>query len=217
MKRNTGVRILVTGFGPFPHVRVNPTSALVAMLAKSRRFARLGIAIEAHVFPTRWSILNGELARVIAHAKADAILHLGVAARRRFISIETMARTGTRALLPDASGKTRPGLHARKGQPSAFRIAASAQRLRAAMTGDTVQVKISNDAGRYLCNALYAQSLALAAQQQAKRRTVFIHVPLPRAPAGTVPLSWKRSRRMSLADMARALEAAVTTLAIASR
>ncbi|MGL4323300.1 MAG: hypothetical protein ACRCTD_04600 [Beijerinckiaceae bacterium] len=207
------IRILVTGFGPFPHVRVNPTQAIIKRLVQQRGFDHIGLAIIPHIFPTRWSILDAEVEKVITHSDADAVLHLGVAARRKHISIETVARTGSRRMLPDASGVSQAAMPAGHIEPQHYKIAASAEQIHAAIGHETSAVRISNNAGRYLCNGIYAKSLALRATKQEKRPTVFIHVPMLAPLSGTIPKTRIRTKPLTLDVMTRAMRATIRVLA----
>lgn len=215
MNTHRPIRILVTGFGPFPQVHVNPTDRIARALAGQKKFRHMGLDITAHIFPTRWSVLTGEVERVIAAAKADAVLHLGVAARRKAICIETVARLGSRRLLPDASGQQEP--QASPAGVTHFRIAAPAETLRVAIARTKAPVRLSNNAGRYLCNGLYAQSLQLRAKQSDPRPTVFIHIPMPAPKPGTVPKARRKTQRLSIAAMARALGETLPVLARQAR
>jgi pyroglutamyl-peptidase len=45
------LRILVTGFGPFPGAPYNPTQPLVARLTRLRRPAFADVELSSHIFP----------------------------------------------------------------------------------------------------------------------------------------------------------------------
>ena len=45
------LRILVTGFGPFPGAPYNPTQPLVARLVRLRRPAFDDVELSSHIFP----------------------------------------------------------------------------------------------------------------------------------------------------------------------
>ena len=80
--------ILVTGFGRFPGVPINPTVGLVARLGRSRRAALSGVRIKTHVFATRYAAVDDELPALIAREQPDAVVLLGVAARAKNLRIE---------------------------------------------------------------------------------------------------------------------------------
>src|ERR1051325_6268765 len=94
--------ILVTGFGPFPGAPFNPTQALVARLARLRRPALAAVPIVPHVFATSYAAVARDLPQLIARHRPDALLMFGLAARTRFLRIETRARNAL-ALMADAS------------------------------------------------------------------------------------------------------------------
>ena len=86
-----------------------------------------------------------------------------------------------------------------------------------ALNAARVKARLSNDAGRYLCNAVYFQSLALRRERDEKRPTVFVHVPMPRVMAAAMPVARMRTPKPSLAQMAQALHAVIAVLARAAR
>ncbi len=145
--------ILITGFGPFPGAPYNPTIALVQRLARLRRPALADIKIVSHVFETSYAAVDRDLPALIAKHKPDALLMFGLAARAKYIRIETRARNAL-ALLPDASGAVlRRGAIAPGGTLDR-RMPAPQRRLLSAARAAHVPVKLSRDAGRYLCNYL---------------------------------------------------------------
>ena len=49
------LRILITGFGPFPGAPFNPTQPLVARLLRLRRPALDDVELSGHIFPVTYS------------------------------------------------------------------------------------------------------------------------------------------------------------------
>ena len=190
--------LLVTGFGRFPRVPRNPSALLAEAVAASPRLQRAGIACRSLVLPTAYAAIEATLLPEIARLAPDAVLMLGVAARRREICIETIARNRVSRLFPDAEGRPAASLCFRAGAPAALHGRAASPSLLRALRSRNVPARFSRDAGRYLCNAAYYA--ALAAGGRGAGRTVFVHVPLPGP-----------SRRPSLAEM----EAALVSLAFA--
>lgn len=222
-KRKKRCDILVTGFGPFPRVPVNPTAVLAERVGRSRRLARLGIRAKHRVFPTRYDILDEALPDRLAAARPRAVLMLGVAARARHVRVEVRAVNKANRTAPDASGKTRRGAALAKGAPLVRRSQAPLARLKVAMAGAGVPVRRSIDAGRYLCNASYFTALGQLEETRPSAPVVFIHVPMPSAWASRPTPRPKRkaspptgtpakARRPTLAAMARALETAAIVL-----
>src|SRR5690348_10836423 len=100
------MRVLITGFGPFPRAPFNPSAAVASALANRRRPALAGLVRTAHVFATRYADIDRDLPRLLAQ-KPDIVLMFGLAGRARELRVETRARNAASALLPDA-GRRRP-------------------------------------------------------------------------------------------------------------
>lgn len=151
--------LLITGFGPFPGVPVNPTEALVTALAAA--FPR---EVQAVILPTEWGVLH-HLTNLAA--EANTVLMFGVASRARRTRYERMAwpeatqSPDDQGLLPD---------HApRRTRYSRLPV----RTLAAEATKAGFSVDISSNPGRYICNAGYSAALA------GNPRTLFVHVPMP--------------------------------------
>lgn len=151
-------RLLVTGFGPFPGVPVNPCERLIAALAE----ARPGLATAR--FETLWTA-PAEVTRLAA--RADLVLMFGVAASERRIRYERVALPAV-AAAPDARGAL-PAERRLAYRMSGLPVPALADAARRA----GFPVRLSHSAGRYICNAAYGAALG------ANRRTLFVHIPLP--------------------------------------
>ncbi len=167
--------VLITGFSPFPGAPANPTAALATRLARAGR--RRGMNCIAHVFATTYAAVDRELPALIAAHRPDAILMLGLAARRRHVSIEVFARNRMSAWFPDASGVVPPRASIAAGAAAATRGRAEFSRLLAAARATRVKTRLSGDAGNYLCNYVYWRALEAAAAPTGPRRAVFVHVP----------------------------------------
>ena len=60
------LRILITGFGPFPGAPFNPTQPLVARLLRLRRPALGDVELSGHIFPVTYSAVDRELPELLA-------------------------------------------------------------------------------------------------------------------------------------------------------
>ncbi len=96
--------ILITGFGPFPHVRVNPTTALA--LRVSRKLAQARLKADLLVMETSYAVGLPALKDHLAQTRPKAVLMLGLAARARFVRVELFGRGHASRLHPDATGAT---------------------------------------------------------------------------------------------------------------
>jgi pyroglutamyl-peptidase len=193
------LRILVTDFGSFPGIRENPTARLIRALGAHKvRLARLGIALELELLPVHFAEVTEKLEALDVTFKPDAILHFGLATRRKFFSIETRARNRVSLLHCDASGAR---ARCRAIAPGAVHIARStfpAHQIEAALRRAGFRAHLSSNAGDYVCNATLYLSLA----RSHARAIGFIHV--PRLARLDRPKAASRYRRENLAGLTRA-------------
>jgi pyroglutamyl-peptidase len=202
------VRVLITGFGPFPGAPFNPSAALAKALARRRRPALAGIERATHVFATTYASVDRDLPKLLAQ-KPDIVLMFGVAGRRHQLCIETRARNAVALLFPDASGY-RPlrGVIKLHG-PAVFAGNAPFARL-AGAAGP--RARLSRDAGRYLCNYVYWR--ALEHMHGTRPLVQFVHIP----PLSAKPRPRRRSKMPPmLGQFLKAAEAILIALIAASR
>jgi pyroglutamyl-peptidase len=187
------IRVLLTAFGSFPGAPVNPTMAIARMVERQygRRFARLGIDLRTAVLPVVYAGAEERVGALIAQTKADVVLHLGLAARRKRLSFETRARNRLSVLHPDAARQRAGRLAIEPHGPQALASRAPAARCVRAISAAGAACAPSIDAGDYLCNQTLFASLRSAAPMVA-----FVHVPKPRrlrgphkAPRASIPLA----------------------------
>jgi pyroglutamyl-peptidase len=196
--------VLITGFGPFPGAPFNPTGPLVQRLGARRRPALADVTRVTHVFRTSYAAVDAELPKLVARHRPDALLLFGLAARTPYLRIETWARNAVTAAVPDASGRIRKTAWISPGGPIGLPGRAPFRRLAQAVRHVGVPVRLSRNAGAYLCNYLYWSAIAQSSRAQPSR-VVFVHVPL-------VPRPGTGSGRLTLDDLVRAGEAILLAL-----
>ncbi|QQO12899.1 pyroglutamyl-peptidase I [Bradyrhizobium diazoefficiens] len=170
------LRILLTGFGPFPGAPYNPTQPLVARLTQLRRPALENVAIASHIFPVTYAAVDRQLPDVLAKAKPDALLMFGLAARTPFLRIETRARNAVTMLWPDAAN-TRASKRGIAGHADAMMFGPHTARLLRAARRTGIDARASRDAGAYLCNYLSWRAIENV-RADGPKLAAFIHVPL---------------------------------------
>jgi pyroglutamyl-peptidase len=153
--------MLVLGFGPFRQVRDNPAARLARALNGSR-LPRGGRVI-GEVMPVTWEAASGLAESRAQEIDASMILGIGVAVGREAAMIERFARRTVSGEVPDAAGSLRTEL--RETGPD--RLECSIADRWAAALG----VGLSEDAGRYVCNAWLWHAL------DARLPAAFLHVP----------------------------------------
>jgi pyroglutamyl-peptidase len=163
--------VLVTGFGPFPGRAVNPSRDVAFAL---EREPPPGVRVVARELPVTFRGAPAAIREALAELaprRPAVLLGLGVQPEPWF-RLERRARGTYRGVRVDNDGATADGLALELGPDRACgldleRLAAA---LRAAGAGD---VRLSDDAGGYVCEVTFHTLLGLA--QGAP--TVFLHVP----------------------------------------
>ena len=193
-------RLLVTGFGRFPGISVNPSAEIARRVAASPRWRRLGIEAEALVMPTAYAAIEAVLAPALAGG-FDAVLMIGVAGRARHVRVERRAANRASLLSPDVERRRRTAPALAPG-PSHRISRAGATAALARLRRAGLPCRLSQDAGRYLCNASYFAALA------APMPVLFLHIPRPprrrprRPGAKPARLGWHERLAAAFADVA---------------
>lgn len=170
------LRILVTGFGPFPGAPRNPTQALVARLTRLRRPALIDVSVTGHIFPVTYEAVDRELPDLLAHHRPHALLMFGLAARTPHLRIETRAGNRLTTRWPDRDGRYNThGAIVAGAEAMAFDP--HTRRLLRAVQVSGVEAKLSRNAGSYLCNYLCWRALEAARAGTGPRLAAFVHVP----------------------------------------
>jgi pyroglutamyl-peptidase len=207
------LRILVTGFGPFPGAPYNPTQALVERLLRLRRPAFADVDISGHIFPVTYKAVDLELPQALAKHRPQALLMFGLAGRTAHLRIESRARNAVTLLWPDAA-QTR----VRKGSiglgPDALQFGPHTLRLLRAALGTGIDARPSRDAGSYLCNYLSWRAIEAAGTDDHLRLASFVHIP-PLARGGAARP--KGSARITLEDLVDAGEAMLLETVVLAR
>jgi pyroglutamyl-peptidase len=171
------LRILITGFGPFPGAPFNPTQPLVARLLRLRRPALADVELSGHIFPVTYRAVDRQLPELLRESRPDAILMFGLATRTRYLRIETRARNAVTMLWPDADhARSRKGSIA--AHADAMMFGPHTARLLRAADSTGVDARASRDAGSYLCNYLSWRAIEATCTDNGPRLAAFVHVPL---------------------------------------
>jgi pyroglutamyl-peptidase len=172
--RSRPVRILVTGFGPFPGAPDNPTGPLVRALGRKRWS---GATVKSHVFATRYNTVDRALPRLLKTFEPDAIVMFGLATRSRAIRVETLARNRI-SHYPDAGGFTRGPCAIEAAAARTLAVRAPTAGLLRAIKRAGLPARLSRNAGDYLCNYILWHATR-ASETHGVELSAFIHVPEP--------------------------------------
>jgi pyroglutamyl-peptidase len=193
------LRILITGFGPFPGAPDNPTGPLVRALARDKR---PDMTVKAHVFATRYRTVDRALPRLLKSFKPDALIMFGLATRSRAIRVETLARNRI-SPHPDAGGFTRGPCAIDDASQRSLTARAPAAAILRALTRAGVAARLSRNAGDYLCNYTLWHATRRTGGPDGLEISAFIHVP---------PLSKRMTPDILLAAGEAVLQATIATL-----
>src|SRR5215208_2293572 len=169
------LRVLITGFGPFPGAAFNPTQPLVSRLLRLRRPAFADLELSVHIFPVSYEAVDRELPQLLARHRPHALLMFGLANRTPYVRIETRARNAVTTLWPDAD-------HARVRKRSihdgagAMMFGPHTTKLARAAVATGVDARSSRDAGSYLCNYLSWRAIE-STRDKGPALAAFVHIP----------------------------------------
>jgi pyroglutamyl-peptidase len=203
------LRILVTGFGPFPGAPFNPTGPLVARLLRLRRPALSEVELTGHIFPVTYGAVDRELPELLAGYRPQALLMFGLASRTSYLRIETRARNAVTTLWPDAD-HTRVRKGSIAGGADAIMFGPHTAKLLRAADATGIDAGASRDAGSYLCNYLSWRAIEATCRDDGPLLAAFVHVPL--LARGIASQRKAAAHRMTLEQLVDAGEAMLMEL-----
>lgn len=170
------IKVLVTGFGPFPGIHDNPSGDLVRRIKQERLRLPQDITLHATIIPTSWAVVEQFVQKDLAEFDPDIALHFGVSSRAHGFRIEQVARN-TASTAADCERKTFGRPHLANGGSPILHASIDAERTAQRLRKRGLEACASRDAGRYLCNMLLYLSLNQLLECRSVRQTGFIHIP----------------------------------------
>ena len=174
---NQARTLLLTFFGPFPGVPVNPTVALAEGAQRLLGRMRPDLNVITRELPVSYDGSSTALHAALQDVQPDALISLGVAVGRDVVSLEQVAINMDSAGIEDNDGDQRcdepiaPG--GQEAYFSSLPVRASFERLRAA--GEPVE--ISYTAGTYVCNHVFYEGQRISRELGLSIPAGFVHVP----------------------------------------
>ena len=169
--------LLLTYFGPFPGVPVNPTVALAEGAVRALNTARPDLRVVARELPVSYDGSSAALRAALQEVQPDALISLGVAVGRDVVSLEQVAINLDSAGIEDNDGDRRCdepiAPDGREAYFSSLPVRASFERLHAA--GEPVE--ISYTAGTYVCNHVFYEGQRISRELGLSIPAGFVHVP----------------------------------------
>lgn len=208
------VRILITGFKPFPGAPYNPTEKLVARLMQLRRPALSGVNRVAHIFPVTYRAVDRQLPELIGSYRPDAVLMFGLAGRTKHLRIEIRARNTVTQIWPDAEHASVRHRTFVSHSDSTIRFGPHTNQLLQAARQTGIDARASLNAGFYLCNYLSWRAIEQTRIEHGPKLAAFIHVPkMPRDPTNIRKGTTTRMTFETLVDAGEALLMSMVKLA----
>ena len=168
--------IYVTGYGPFPGVPSNPTADL-AIALHGTQFGQHTVCSE--VLPVSYEIALGRIRAAIRRLEPTLVVNMGVDVRADRVRVES---TGVNRALAgrldvDGSDWGGRGLLAERAEDEALVTSLDVARIVRAAERAGYASCVSDNAGRYLCNAALYASLLELRQIGRDGRACFLHLP----------------------------------------
>jgi pyroglutamyl-peptidase len=168
--------VVLTGFGPFPGVTRNASADLVGELAKACRRQHPHLRFLTDILPVDWLAAPRRLQHLLSVNQPRCAIHFGVSSRATGFVVERYAYNAVASALDNEgrlAGEARlvPGDRPRRAATLPTR--GMVRRLQAA----GYPAELSDDPGRYLCNAVLFHSLRHAARASPRIRSGFVHIP----------------------------------------
>ena len=151
-------RLLITGFAPFGGDRVNPSWQAVQALPETVG----GWELYKRELPVTFRGAPEALFAAVDEAEPDAVLMVGLAASRGAVTPERQGVNEMAARIPDNEGN----------QPQN-----EVEDMTEAIQTAGVPARLSDSAGRFVCNALLYAALYRLEQADDSVPAAFIHVP----------------------------------------
>lgn len=165
--------ILLTGFQPFgPGRPANPSWEGIKELDGKLLHGRRVVCREMKV---EWGGPQSQLSLWIDELHPVAVFSFGQGGATGF-AVETLARN-RRAPIPDNRDQLPPAPTIVADGPKEYRATIGVEALVKALADDTAPVRVSTDAGQYLCEETLYTLEHLKAQRQFPGDVIFCHVP----------------------------------------
>ena len=181
------LRVLITGFGPFPGLIVNASEAFAPLLAYRLPEHLPGLRAACAILPTEWDGAPRLLSKLLSELRPHLCLHLGVSGSAHGMVLETVAHNAT-SQRQDAAGWGPASSMVIAEAPGSLTGPIGQDQLLQRADHDRLAISSSVNAGRYVCNAVFFHSLwqarRMAAAGPTRRLTAFLHLPVRVGGAG---------------------------------
>lgn len=188
-------KLVIFAFEPFGGERINPSLEILRLLPDAIGEYR----IIKHGLPVVFGEAADLAIELVRSEGADAVICLGQAGGREWITPELVAINLRNADIPDNRGNLPKDSPILEGGREAYFSTLPVRKMASAISSEGIASRLSYSAGAYVCNDLYYS--LLHSFHQSGVGVCFIHVPYSKE-QGKEP-------SMELCDMVRAITAAI--------
>ena len=196
-------RLLITGFAPFGGDKVNPSWQAVSALPETVG----GWELVKRELPVTFRGAPQALFAAMDEAEPDAVLMIGLAGSRGAVTPERQGFNEIVARIPDNEGYQPQNEPVIPGGPEVLYSTLPVEDMTEAILAVGVPTRLSESAGRFVCNTLLYAALYRLEQSDDPVPAAFIHVPAtPELAAG------KDLPTLTLDEIVTALKAAIEAI-----
>lgn len=166
-------RLLITGFAPFGGDKVNPSWQAVSALPETVG----GWELVKRELPVTFRGAPKALFEAMDETEPDAVLMVGLAGSRGAVTPERQAVNEMTARIPDNEGYQPRNEPVIPGGPEILYSTLPVEDMTEAILAAGVPARLSDSAGRFVCNTLLYAALYRLEQSDDPVPAAFIHVP----------------------------------------
>jgi len=197
--------ILVTGFEPFGGETINPSWEAARALDGWRCAEH---EVVSRRLPCVFGVANETLADEIVRVRPGLVVMVGQAGGRSEICIERIAQNQDSHEAPDNAGVVRRGAPIVIDGPQVRYASVDVEAIVAAIANAGIPVRVSDDAGNFVCNHVFYGACHLGATKYPAMRVVFVHIPF-------APTQAERHPGESTLPIEKAVEALKIAISVA--
>ena len=157
-------KILITGFLPYAGLATNPSEELLKAI-KVKGTSTL-------LLPVSYGEAKKQLEAAIKKEKPDFILSFGLSPYRKEPTLEEFAYNEMKSIQPDETGVRQDGKEIIPDGEKSRHASLDVSHLCQVLMGESIDVSMSIDPGRFVCNMVYYLDLASGIP------ALFVHLPL---------------------------------------
>lgn len=173
--------LLLTYFGPFEGVPINPSQAVAFGAQEALAISAPHLTVEVHELPVEFAESSRALGELLERIKPELAISLGVAAGRDKVSLERVAINLDSARIPDNAGAQLIDQPIRGDGPDAYFSTLPTRAIFEELSSQQLPVELSYTAGTFVCNHVFYE---LMHATKGAIPAGFIHIPLTHVEAG---------------------------------